>query len=174
LANSTGKYGLRPFGPQKAGAILEFPVDPSTSAIYIGDAVIPVADEGVAQLTAGSAVAMGVAVGFKDSNGEPKAYYPAANATGYKCLVNIDYEQRYMIKCGTALTAADIGSNSDLEVGTGSTVTGLSGMFITTVESTAANMRILGLAAVGGNNWGANQDVVVVFNEHSIKGTAGV
>lgn len=176
MSNSTSYYGLRPIGPQNPNAVMEFPVDPSTTAIYINDPVKFVADQGVAQDTSGSANTAGVAIGFKDSDGLPQRYYPAGSASGYKAQINIDPQQRYMIKCSSALTAADIGGVNDLTIGTGNTTTGLSGAYITTVTTGAAGIRVLGLAEMptDNNNWGAYQDVVVAFCEHTFLGKNGI
>lgn len=172
MANTSGKYGLRPYGPQKPDAIEEFDVDPADTAIYIGDPVKPVADKGMAADTAGSAITAGVAVGFLDSDGLPCRYYPAGNATGYKVQVNIDPQQKYMVKSTSALAATDVNACGDITMGSGSTVTGLSGAYMTTVSAAAAGFKVLGLAPIVGNAWGANQDILVIINEHFYRGSA--
>lgn len=176
MANSTGYYGLDPVGPYDPGAIFPFDVDPAAAAIYLNDEVKIVADQGVAICAAGD-VGIGVAVGFLDSSGLPQPYYIGTGSpTGWKALVNIKRDQVYKIKCITALTAANVGENSDLVIGTGDTVTGLSGAYIQTVSAGAQTVRIIGLFEDGNNAWGANQDVLVVINENAFAaaGPAGV
>jgi hypothetical protein len=167
MANSSGNYGMTAIGPQNPNAVFEFDVDPSATQIFLNDPVTLVADQGVAQAAAGGLIT-GVAVGFLDSDGLPRSYYyqgGSSSATGWKCQVNIQRDQRYMTKCSAALTAADVGGNADIVVASGSTTTGLSGNYITTVSSISAQVRVLGLHESPGNDWGANQDVIVVINE---------
>ena len=164
----TAKYGLAPYGPQKAGAIMEFDVDPSVTAIYIGDIVELVEDQGVAQVAAENQDNLGVAVGFLDSDGIPQRYYSAGSATGWKCLVNVDPDQLYMVHyyhATTALTSAYVGSTADIVVGTGNTTTGLSGGYVTALSTGAANLYVLGLAPISGNAWGTDCELLVKLQE---------
>lgn len=171
----TAKYGLAPYGPQKPDALFEFDVDPSATAIYIGDIVKIVADKGVAQVGAGNEDNCGVAVGFLDSDGIPQRYYSAGDATGWKCIVNIDPYQTYMVHyyhATTALTDVYVGSTADIVVGTGSTVTGLSGGYVTALSTGAANLYVLGLAPLQGNEWGTDCELLVKLQEHIFKNVA--
>lgn len=174
MANTTGKYGVKPYGPAILPPVV-FDVDPATTAIYQNDCVKLVADQGVAQDTAGSEASIGIAIGFFDATGAPKKYYPAGSATGWKCVVQLAVPgQLFQVKSTTALTAADVGTCADLVVGTGSTVTLQSGGYIDTVGTTTAQFKVLGLTETEGNAWGANQDVIVCFNEGMLLKTAGV
>jgi len=174
----TARYGLKPVGPQNPGALLYFDVDPSSTAIYIGDAVELVADKGIAQAAAGNTDNLGVLVAVFDSGGSPALYYPGGNATGYTAVVNTDPHQVYMIHyyhATTALAAADVGLCADWVVGTGNTTTGISGNYITSGSTSAANLRILGLALVEGNTWSTDCEVLVRFCEHiDLPGSAGI
>lgn len=173
MANTSAKYGLKIFGPQ-IDSPQEYPVDPAATAIYKGDSVKLVADQGVAKDTAGSEASIGVVVGFYDSTGKAVATYPGGSVTGYKAVVLDNPAQKFVIKCDTALTAADIGTCSDLVVGTANTVTNTSGDYLTAVGTGTAQFKIIGLAPFEGNAWGANQDVIVKYNEHMFLKTAGV
>ena len=166
---ATAKYGLEPIGPQKPDALVKFDVDISTTPIYRGDVVQLDADKGIAQAEAGNVDNIGVVVGFYDADGLPALYYPAANAAGYTAIVNIDPHQLYKIHyyhASTALTAADVGSCADWEVGTGNTTTGQSGAYVDTLASTAAGLYVLGLYEQQGNEWGTDCELVVKLHEH--------
>lgn len=174
MANTSGKYGVKLYGPAIIPPII-FDVDPAATAIYMNDCVKLVADQGVAQDTAGSEASIGVAIGFFDSTGKAQKYYSAGSATGWKCVVQLAVPgQLFQVKSTTALTAADVGTCADLVVGTGSSVTYQSGGYIDTVGASTAQFKILGLAEFEGNAWGANQDVIVCFNEGMLLKTAGV
>ena len=166
---ATAKYGLEPIGPQKPDALVKFDVDISTTAIYRGDVVELDADKGIKQAAATTTTNIGVVVGFYDADGLPALYYPAANAAGYTAIVNIDPHQLYKIHyyhASTALTAADVGSCADWEVGTGNTTTGQSGAYVDTLASDAAGLYVLGLYEQQGNEWGTDCELVVKLHEH--------
>jgi hypothetical protein len=169
---ATAKYGLKPYGPQKPGAVMEFTVDPDdTSAIYHGDIVMTVADHGVKQHTATSTNNAGVVVGILDADGLPALYVPAAAASkaGYKVQVNIDPEQLYVVHwyhAATELSASDEFACADIVVGSGNTTTGISGSYITAVGTGTATVQILGLAPIQGNAWGSDCEVLVKLHEH--------
>ncbi len=178
----TAKYGLFPYGPQNPSAIVEFDVDPSTTEIYIGDIVKIVTDVGVAQMGAADGIAAGVAVGFLNADGIPVPYYgyPTTSSTadtGWKCLVNTDPHQRYMVHYyheSTALDATYVGTTADIVVGTGNTTTGLSGGYITALSTGAACLFILGLAPISGNAWGTDCEVLVQIQEHVLNNVAAL
>lgn len=77
---------------------------------------------------------------------------------------------------GGALTAASVGLNADIVVGTGSTTTGTSAMELdsSTVNTTSAQLRILGLSHRADNEIAANAKWLVMINEHELKSTTGV
>ena len=168
---ATGKYGLKPSGPQKPDAIQRIVVDPdSTSPCYTGDIAIVVADKGVDQHTATSTNNAGVFVGFEDASGLPALYAPAAAASksGYYALVNIDPDQLYVMHwyhATTALSEADIFNCADVVVGSGNTTTGVSGSYITAIGTGTATVMILGLAPISGNAWGSDCEVLVKLHE---------
>lgn len=169
MANTTGKYGLKPIGKEVRPPEL-FPIDPTTSLMGYGDIVEIVADRGVALAAAGNVDNAGVCIGVIDSTGVPVNYYPGGSPDNddYKALVITDPQQRYAVKCTSALTSADIGGTADIVLGAASTYTGISQSYIVTVGTGAANVKILGLLETEGNDWGANQDVVVQLYEHSL------
>jgi hypothetical protein len=76
------------------------------------------------------------------------------------------------------LTVASIGTNADLVVGSGSTITGLSAMEVdsSTAAATAGlQLRIIGFVDKPSNEVGvANQDVLVCINQNQAFNDAGV
>lgn len=169
MANSSGKYGLKPIGKECRPPEL-FDIDPTTSIMGYGDVVEIVADKGVQLAVAGNVDNAGCCIGIFDSNDVPVNYYPGGTPSNdsYKALVITDPQQRYAVKCTTALTAAAVGGTADLVLGDASTSTGISTSYIVTVSTGAANLKILGLLKTKGNDWGVNQDVVVQLYEHSL------
>jgi len=169
---ATAKYGLKPYGPQKPGAIMEFTVDPDNgSPLYHQDIAISVADHGVAQHVATNTNNVGVVVGVLDANGLPAAYVPAAAASkaGYKVQINTDPDQLYVMHwhhATTKLSASDEFTCADIVVGSGNTTTGISGSYITAVGTGTATVQILGLAPIQGNAWGSDCEVLVKLHEH--------
>lgn len=73
---------------------------------------------------------------------------------------------------GTALTAAEVGLNANVIVGSGNTVSGLSGMELdNTQEATTAgfNCQILGLAKYPDNAIGEHAKWLVLINDHEFR-----
>jgi hypothetical protein len=64
----------------------------------------------------------------------------------------------------------------DIVIGTGDSVSGIAGDYITTLSTIAATFRVIGLVEDGNNAWGANQDVLVIISENQFlaAGPAGV
>jgi len=172
MANSSGKYGLKPIGKEVRPPEM-FNISPTTSIMGYGDVVEIVASNGVALAVAGNEDNAGVCIGVVDADGIPVSYYPGGTPSNdtYKALVITDPQQRYAVKCSGALSSVDVGGTADLVLGDASTYTGISASYITTVSTGDANLKILGLLETQGNAWGANQDVVVVIHEHSLSGS---
>ena len=176
MANTTGYYGVIPYGPQKDDAVMEFPVDASSGALYYGDLVQLVADNGVSNAAATNEDNLGICVGFLNGSGLPVPYLPLSPILGEKALVNIDPYQLYQTKCLAALTAANVGDCADHTVATGDADSGRSGSYIADVTGShaTATFRILGLVPRAGNAWGAYQDIVVLLNDYLAAGPAGI
>lgn len=137
----------------------------------------------VAQVTAGDAI-RGVIVGFgTDPNiminpDAPNATHRAASTAMY-CLVVDDPNVIFEIQedsVGGALTVDDVGLSVDLTVGTGNTVTGLSGMEIDSSSKiiTAATLKLLRLVNREDNALGTNAQWEVLIAEHEMKLATGV
>ncbi len=87
----------------------------------------------------------------------------------------------YRIQCDDdteTIAVSDIGSNADIVVGAGSTVTGLSGMELnsdTTAATAGLQLKLIGFVDRPSNQVGvANQDVLVTINQNMAFNDAGV
>ena len=168
---------------------------PSTdnTAIYKGDLVAHggTADATgkyptVAQAAATGTTNIGVAIGFGntpqsmfDSSNLERKYRPAATAM-YVAVVddpNVIFEIQENGE-SDPFVIADVGLNCDVIVGSGSTVTGMSGMEIDSdnySEATAtAQVRLLRVAPYEDNELGAHCKWWVLINEHVLASTVGV
>lgn len=134
----------------------------------------------VVQAAATNAV-IGVIVGFvPDPTNLNTPQYRAAS-TGRYCWVaddpNIIFEAQEDAD-GGALTAADVGQNVNVIVGTGSTTTGASAMQVdsSTINTTATlPLRIMGFSTRVDNEVGvANAKVLVKINNHQLGSSTGV
>ena len=178
MTNSTGYYGLDPIGPKDPNSIFPFDVDNASTEIFLNSMVKLVADKGVAASTAGD-ISIGVAVGFLDPDGMPQPHYwhgGSSAQAAWKCMVNIKRDQVYKVKCTTAYAASDVGLCTDIVIGTGDSVSGISGDYVVTLSTIAASLMVIGLVEDGNNAWGANQDLLVVINENAFlaAGPAGI
>jgi hypothetical protein len=181
MANINKPFGLRPLGNLSAtGAQKQYGYeieDNQSGAIYQGDLVT--LDNGylVKFNNTDHTVAVGVFNGcnyIDPSSGKPtwKNYYPGSvNITAGKIIADVidDPNQLFIIQCAGTPTQAAIGTNADITASTtGSTVTGLSSMTVagTFTEAAAANLKVVGLWNVPGNEMGQYAVLVVKINEH--------
>ena len=199
MANANFPFGLRPVqnmgtGPYDA-VIRQYAVPASDStAIFIGDPVKLVGTSqfingqvfaNVAQAASGDTV-VGVVVGTLADTRDSLLYRAAS--TQRIVLVCDDPTALFEVQQGTGgtpLTANDVGLNVNLAIGTGSTVTGLSGATID--NSTEATTNTLDVKIVGmvnrpdndpGTAVGTGADAsrfLVRLNKHQyVNQTAGV
>lgn len=164
MANANTPFGLKPIGGNATveNGLLEhmyMPADYATDA-YVGDPVIKVAaganDVPVTVIGGGTFEVgtlrevnvatvgdtneiTGVIVGFLPTTRDSKTYGEAS--TVRVAIVNTDPYQDYLVQAAGAIAPADIGLNGVLiNVGGGSTTTGLSGMELnTTTDAPAAD-----------------------------------
>ena len=188
MANVDKAYGLRALGNLSAtGAQAQYGYtinDNQSGAIFQGD-LVTVYDGYLVQFDpATHTAAVGVFNGcnyIDPTSGKPtwKNYYPGSvNITQGTIQADVldDPSQLFTIQCDGGFVQANIGKNADVVVGTGNTVTGVSGMELgsSTIAKTAAlNLKIVGLYNVPGNDFGTNAVAVVKINEH-LYGSAGV
>jgi hypothetical protein len=188
MANVDKAFGLRPMGNLSAtGAQAQYGyeiADNQAGAIYQGDLVTIFDGYLVKFAPATHTAAVGVFNGCQyidPTTGKPtwSNYYPGSvNITSGKIIADVidDPNQKFIIQADGAVAQTQIGLNADV-IGTGgSTTTGVSSMELATgtiAKAAAANLKIIGLYNVPGNEFGAFAVMVVKINEH-LYGSAGV
>ena len=180
MANPDTPFGLRPVsnldGSPYNGAVRIFSTATGdATAIYIGDPVIlsgtsqtinGVVYKDVDQAATGDKIA-GVVVGVVPVTDDSLTYRAAS--TQRLLLVappNLLYEIQE-VSGGTALTANDAGLNADFVVGTGSTVTGYSGVELNNVGEATTNtldLQIIDLVPRADNVIGEHAKWLVRIN----------
>jgi len=163
----------------------KFKVDSSnTTAVFRGD-VVDINAAGSVRPAAGTAPtqSIGVVVGLEDTNQIPVGHPMAAVSTKYLSASTAGYAIVALALPGTVFIAqaitgkspaeADVFATSDLNAGTGSTVTAVSGHeLLYTTLNTEGQFLVIGKVDDGNNAWGQYCDLYVVFNE-SIFGPNG-
>lgn len=162
MANANFPFGLRPVNDMGAGvysgAIQQFSVPTSdATAIFVGDPVKRVTTSqfingqvfgDIAQAATGD-VMCGVVVGFLADTRDSLIYRAAS--TQRIALVCVDPAALFEIQQvtgGTPLTANEVGLNANFVVGSGSTVTGQSGVTIDNAAEATANTLDLKIVAM--------------------------
>lgn len=117
-----------------------------TTAIFYGDAVQPIIGSAtgyIGQGTGSTTPLAGVFLGCSYQSVSQKKtvfsnYWPGSDAAGdVTAKICSDPNTLFLAQAGgTSIGFSDIGQNAQLAVGTGSTVTGWSGMYITSVGTT--------------------------------------
>lgn len=138
-----------------------------TTAIFYGDAVVPVTSSAtgyIAQATAGSVALVGIFLGCRYYSTSQKKwiqnnYWPGSDATGdVVAFICSDPLTQFLCQAGaTNIGFSDIGQNAQLAVGTGNTTTGISGMYLNSVGTTSTYPFIV--VAVPGTESPASQTV---------------
>lgn len=197
MANTNAPFGFRFTalnGGSAAPTDAQIPVwlAYNQSAIYYGDPVKMQADGTIAPWTSGTAVSQlwGIFSGWEGTgtNGSHARgiYWPGSGTSGAG-TANV---QAYIIPCilspapqfvvqtdSTGITQAAIGANVDVQMGTGSTTTGISGAYLDATFTTTATLpfRVVSLwsdVAVGpGTASGAYTWAVVAAN---VTGSTGI
>ena len=187
MANKDAAFGLRPIG--KVGqnrdnqGLSEYDISASASAIYFNDPV-----EILAAGTIGVAAATDTLLGslggvfYTDASTSKPTYanhLDASNtATDIKGFVSDDPYERFEIQADGATAAADVGLNADIVYAAGSSPDYVSKVELQTSDQKTgtAQLRILGISKDPDNNTAgsANVNLVVMINEHFLKGTVGI
>jgi hypothetical protein len=150
---------LSPFGFSEAGTVggstpnfrisRRYIASTNATAIYRGDAVVPVTSTAtgyITQWSAGTVPLAGVFWGcqyLSISQGRKvfSPYWPGSDASGdVTAWVNDDPQAMFMVQSGTAsaVTLANINSNATITTATaGSTLSGQSGMALSTIGTTS-------------------------------------
>ena len=187
MANKDSAFGLRPIG--KVGqnrdnqGLSEYDIAASASAIFQNDPV-EMAATGTITVAAATDLLLGSLTGvfFTDASTSKPTFanhLKASNtATDIKGFVSDDPYERFEIQSDENTAAADVGLNADIVYASGA-----SPNFVSKVEldhadlkTATAQLRVLGISKDIENNeaGSANVNLVVMINEHFLKGTVGI
>ena len=187
MANKDAAFGLKPIG--KIGqnrdnqGLSEYDIAASATAIYFQDPV-EMAATGTITVAAASDTLLGSLTGvfFTDANTSKPTFanhLDASNAaTDIKGFVADDPYERFEVQSDGATAAADVGLNADIVYAAGSSPDYVSGVELdfSDQKTATAQLRILGISKDPDNNTAgsANVNLVVMINEHFLKGTTGI
>ena len=187
MANKDAAFGLRAIG--KVGqnkdnqGLSEYSIAASATAIYQGDPV-----EMLATGTIGVAAAGDVLLGplngvfFTDASTSKPTFanhLEASNtATDIVGFVSDDPYERFEVQSDGATAAADVGLNANIAYTAGSSPNYVSKVELdhSDLKTGSAQLRVLGISKDPDNNTAgsANVNLVVMINEHFLKGTTGI
>ena len=187
MANKDAAFGLRPIGKvgqnRDAQGLSEYDIAASASAIYFNDPV-EILSTGTIEVAGAGGAILGSLGGifFTDATTSKPTFANHLNAsntaTDIVGFVSDDPYQRFEIQSDGATEATDVGQNADIVYAAGS-----SPDFVSKVEldesdhkDATAQLRIIGISKDPENNTAgsANVNLVVIINEHQLKGTTGV
>lgn len=182
MANADAAFGFVPIGTTDGSdyhgkmRTVEFLAGDSVAA-FVGDMVSLTGTTGtdgftpvVAQAAAGAAI-IGAIVSF-EPDFENEAFINAGNnrlaSTARKAKVCFGSDVLYVAQTSVAIVAADAGRNADILVGTGDTITGISGGEIGAIATTTgtAQLRIHHVRNAVDNEIGTDAQWVVSINEN--------
>ena len=187
MANKDSAFGLRPIG--KVGqnrdnqGLSEYDIAASSSAIFQNDPV-EMAATGKITVAAATDTLLGSLTGvfFTDASTSKPTFanhLKASNtATDIKGFVSDDPYERFEIQSDGATEATDVGQNADIVYAAGSSPDYVSKVELDESDhkDATAQLRIIGISKDPENNTAgsANVNLVVIINEHQLKGTTGV
>ena len=187
MANKDSAFGLRPIG--KVGqnrdnqGLSEYDIAASASAIFQNDPV-EMAATGTITVAAATDTLLGSLTGvfFTDASTSKPTFanhLEASNtATDIKGFVSDDPYERFEIQSDDATAAADVGLNADIVYAAGSSPNYVSKVELdhSDLKTATAQLRVLAISKDIENNeaGSANVNLVVMINEHFLKGTTGI
>ncbi len=187
MANKDSAFGLRPIG--KVGqnrdnqGLSEYDIAASASAIYQNDPV-EMAATGTITVAAATDTLLGSLTGvfFTDASTSKPTFanhLEASNtATDIKGFVADDPYERFEIQSDDATAAADVGLNADIVYASGASPNFVSKVELdhSDLKTGTAQLRVLAISKDIENNeaGSANVNLVVMINEHFLKGTTGI
>ena len=187
MANKDSAFGLRPIG--KVGqnrdnqGLSEYDIAASASAIYQNDPV-EMAATGTITVAAATDTLLGSLTGvfFTDASTSKPTFanhLKASNtASDIKGFVSDDPYERFEIQSDDATAAADVGLNADIVYASGATPNFVSKVELdhSDLKTATAQLRVLAISKDIENNeaGSANVNLVVMINEHFLKGTTGI
>lgn len=184
MANVQGPFGFRQYRGTGSSPTYEqvrmYIASGNATAIFYGDAVVPVTGTAtgyIKQATASTVALAGVFQGCTYVSVSQKRqvwsnYWPGSDANGdVSAYVINDPNSQFLVQAGgTNVGQALIGQNIQLNVGTGNTSNGISGMYVETPATTATlPFRIVDVVtqppgAPGTDSLSAYNYVIVQFN----------
>lgn len=151
MANTSAPFGFRQYkgtgsSPTYEQVTMKIASNNST-AIFFGDAVVPVTGTAtgyIKQATASTVALAGIFVGCKYLSVSQKRtvwsnYWPGSDANGdVEAYVVNDPNAQFLVQAGsTNIPASKVGQLVQLNVGTGNTANGISGMYVESPATTA-------------------------------------
>jgi hypothetical protein len=202
MANTQAYFGFLQF-QGGAGGAPTFAQSPrriastNSTAIYTGDPVMPVvgtANGYITQAAPGTTALAGIFVGCKYLSTSQKRvvwsnYWPGSDATGdVEAYVIDDPNARFIVQTSTSsfpmtgtvtnMTSGVIGQNAQFSIGTGSTATGRSGAYLSSLGTTATfPFTIVDYSVSFGNGGDPTTqycNVVVQFNNEAWRSNGAV
>jgi hypothetical protein len=181
MANTNSPFGFRQYSGTGSAPTYEqnvrYIASNNTTAIYFGDAVIPLTTGYIGQAGVSSVRMEGIFAGCKYVSTSQKRtvwsnYWPGSDASAaVEAYVIDDPNAQFLVQAGgTAIGLADIGLYIQFNLGTGNTATGISGAFVESPAVTATlPFRIIGFdvdppGANGSDIASAYNYVIVGFN----------
>jgi hypothetical protein len=188
MANKDAAFGLKAIG--KVGqnrdnqGLSEYSIAANATAIYQGDPVEMLATGTIGVAAAGDTLLLGPLTGvfYTDASTSKPTWanhLDASNtATDIVGFVSDDPYERFEVQADGATAAADVGLNADIVYAAGSSPDYVSKVELQTSDqkSGTAQLRIMGISKDPSNDTAgsANVNLVVMINEHFLKGTAGI
>jgi len=188
MANKDSAFGLRAIG--KVGqnrdnqGLSEYSIAANATAIYQGDPVEMLATGTIGVAAAGDTLLMGPLTGvfYTDASTSKPTWANHLNAsntaTDIVGFVSDDPYERFEVQADGATAAADVGLNADIVYAAGSSPDYVSKVELQTSDQKAgtAQLRIMGISKDPSNDTAgsANVNLVVMINEHFLKGTVGI
>lgn len=186
MANTNAPFGFKQIKGTGSVPTYEMSVrkiaSNNSTAIFFGDAVIPLTTGYIAQATASTVRMEGIFQGCKYLSTSQKRtvwsnYWPGSDATGdVTAYIVDDPNAQFVVQAGgTAIGFANIGEYIQLNVGTGNTANGISGMYVESPNTTVTlPFRVVGLVqeppgANGTDITSAYNHVIVAFNNASTR-----
>ena len=187
MANKDSAFGLKPIGKVGQNAdnngLSEYDIAASATAIYFQDPV-EILSTGTIGVAAATDTLLGSLGGvfFTDASTSKPTFanhLKASNtATDIKGFVSDDPYERFEIQSDDATAAADVGLNADIVYAAGSSPNYVSKVELdhSDLKTGTAQLRVLAISKDIENNeaGSANVNLVVMINEHFLKGTTGI
>ena len=187
MANKDSAFGLRAIG--KVGqnrdnqGLSEYDIAASATAIFQNDPV-EMAATGTITVAAATDTLLGSLTGvfFTDASTSKPTFANhlkgSNTATDIKGFVSDDPYERFEIQSDDATAAADVGLNADIVYASGASPNFVSKVELdhSDLKTGTAQLRVLGISKDIENNeaGSANVNLVVMINEHFLKGTTGI